>query len=147
MQIRPARVQDLASIQNCARRAYAQYIDRIGREPPPMVADFAARIVRGTIHVVDEDGRVCGFIVLYPRDDHLHVENLAIDPQYQGQGLGRALLDFAEAQARSHRLHAIELYTNEQMTENLEFYPRLGYVETGRRVEDGFSRVYFRKEL
>ena len=33
------------------------------------------------------------------------------------------------------------------MTENLALYPALGYVETGRRVEDGFSRVYFSKRL
>lgn len=31
------------------------------------------------------------------------------------------------------------------MTENLRLYPSLGFVETGRRVEDGYRRVYFRK--
>jgi ribosomal protein S18 acetylase RimI-like enzyme len=147
MNIRPARVDDLAAIQNCARRAYAHFVDRIGREPAPMVADFAGQIVNGVIHVVEDHRRVCGFIVLYPRGDHLHVENVAIDPAFQRHGLGTALLEFAEQQAHVHGRRAIELYTNEKMTENLEFYPRLGYVETGRSVEDGFSRVYFRKEL
>jgi hypothetical protein len=33
------------------------------------------------------------------------------------------------------------------MTENLAFYPRLGYREVGRVVEDGFRRVYFAKRL
>jgi ribosomal protein S18 acetylase RimI-like enzyme len=112
-----------------------------------MVADFAGQIVNGVIHVVEDRRRVCGFIVLYPRGDHLHVENVAIDPAFQRHGLGTALLEFAEQQAHVHDRRAIELYTNEKMTENLEFYPRLGYVETGRSVEDGFSRVYFRKEL
>jgi ribosomal protein S18 acetylase RimI-like enzyme len=140
-------VDDLAAIQNCARRAYAHFVDRIGREPAPMVADFAGQIVNGIIHVVEDQRRVCGFIVLYPRGDHMHIENIAIDPAFQRHGLGTALLEFAEQQAHSHRRRAIELYTNEKMTENLEFYPRLGYVETGRSVEDGFSRVYFRKEL
>jgi ribosomal protein S18 acetylase RimI-like enzyme len=147
MKIRPARVDDLAAIQNCARRAYAHIVDRIGREPAPMVADFAGQIVNGIIHVVEDQRRVCGFIVLYPRGDHMHIENIAIDPAFQRHGLGTALLEFAEQQAHVHGRRAIELYTNEKMTENLEFYPRLGYVETGRSVEDGFSRVYFRKEL
>jgi Ni,Fe-hydrogenase III large subunit len=42
-------------------------------------------------------------------------------------------------------LPSIELYTNAKMTENLAYYPRLGFEETGRRREDGFDRVYFRR--
>ncbi len=30
---------------------------------------------------------------------------------------------------------------------NRSLYPRLGYSETGRRMEDGFDRVFYRKEL
>jgi hypothetical protein len=33
------------------------------------------------------------------------------------------------------------------MTENLGLYPRLGYQQFDRRVEDGFDRVYFEKTL
>jgi hypothetical protein len=33
------------------------------------------------------------------------------------------------------------------MVENLALYPRLGYREDGRRVEDGFDRVFFSKRL
>ena len=48
---------------------------------------------------------------------------------------------------RAARARAVELYTNAQMTENLSLYPRLGYAKTGRRMEDGFDRVFYRKEL
>jgi hypothetical protein len=33
------------------------------------------------------------------------------------------------------------------MAENLSIYPRLGYVEVARRVEDGFNRVFFAKRV
>lgn len=33
------------------------------------------------------------------------------------------------------------------MTENIPYYPSLGYEEIGRWQEDGFDRVFFRKEL
>jgi hypothetical protein len=33
------------------------------------------------------------------------------------------------------------------MVENLAFYPRLGYREDARRVEDGFRRVYYSKRI
>ena len=41
----------------------------------------------------------------------------------------------------------MRLYTNEAMTENLSFYPRHGYRETGRAVQDGFRRVFFSKTV
>jgi ribosomal protein S18 acetylase RimI-like enzyme len=57
------------------------------------------------------------------------------------------LIAFAEDHARELGLDAVTLYTNEAMTENLRLYPALGFVETGRRVEDGYRRVYFRKTV
>lgn len=41
----------------------------------------------------------------------------------------------------------MRLYTNEAMTENLDFYARAGYREIGRGEQDGFRRVFFVKEL
>lgn len=147
MPIRAARAGDLDAVRACAQAAYALYVPRIGKEPAPMVADFMAQIEAGQVHVIEPDGQLAGFIVLYPRGDHLHVENVAVVPERQGQGLGGALLAFAEAEAKRRGLAAIELYTNVKMTENLALYPQLGYRETGRREEAGFSRVFYRKEI
>jgi hypothetical protein len=33
------------------------------------------------------------------------------------------------------------------MTENLAYYPRLGFRETDRREEDGYRRVFFEKRV
>ena len=147
MKIRSAIAADLDAVKACAEQAYALYVPRMGRKPAPMVADFGAQISAGHVHVMKADGGVAGFIVLYPRGDHIHVENVAILPALQGRGLGKALLALAEAEAGRRKLTAVELYTNEKMTENQTFYPRLGYVETGRREEDGFARVFYRKDL
>ena len=146
-EIRPATGTDVAAVQALARAAYALYVPRIGREPAPMHADFATQIATGQVHVATLDNVCVGYIVLYPRGDHVHVENIAVDPRAQGRGVGKALLNFAEDRASDHGLYAIELYTNEKMTENLQLYPRLGYREIDRRSEAGFARVYFRKDL
>lgn len=140
--------EHLDGVRKCARAAYEKYVGPIGREPAPMVADFAAQIAEGRIDVaLNGDARVVGFIVCYPRHDHLHIENLAIAPAAQGAGVGTRLLCHAEARARERGLTAIELYTNAKMIEALAFYPSRGFVEIDRRQEDGFDRVYFRKEL
>jgi ribosomal protein S18 acetylase RimI-like enzyme len=88
-----------------------------------------------------------GALVTEVHADHLLLETVAVAPGAQGSGYGRMLLDRAEDDAAELGLPEIRLYTNEAMTENLTFYPRHGYRETGRGTEDGFRRVYFSKML
>ncbi len=147
MRIRQAISADLDAVKSCAKEAYAKYVQRIGKKPAPMIADFAAQIAAEIVHVMVDDGSVLGFIVLYPRNDHVHVANVAVFPEQNGRGVGGELLAFAEHEARRLELPAVELYTNEKMTENLSIYPHLGFQEIGRRKQAGFSRVYFRKNL
>ncbi|MCG8545722.1 MAG: GNAT family N-acetyltransferase [Alphaproteobacteria bacterium] len=147
MSIRRATPDDLAAVTACARAAYEMYVPRIGKEPAPMVADFSAQIASGKVYVVLVEGSVEGYAVFYPEGDHLHLENIAVFPHNRGRGLGGRLIAFVEDEARRLGLAAVELYTNEKMTENLRMYPKLGYAETGRRREAGFDRVYFRKEI
>jgi len=146
-EIRPARRGEHAPIAACVNAAYAKYVPRIGREPAPMLADYAALIAEGAVFVVADGAAVRGVLVLRPAADHLLVENVAVRPADQGRGLGRRLMGFAEAEARRRGLPELRLYTHELMTGNLAFYPRLGYEETGRRTEDGYRRVFFRKRL
>jgi ribosomal protein S18 acetylase RimI-like enzyme len=143
--IRKAVQTDLVQIKSCAAAAYSMYIERIGKRPAPMVADFAASIEKQNLYVLQDAEQVCGFVVFYQRDDHFHLENLAVDPAFQRRGFGARLIGFVEQQVRAAGYGRIELYTNVKMTENLEVYPRLGYREFDRRHEQGFDRVYFEK--
>lgn len=146
--IRKATLQDVDQVRDIAVDAYQKYVDVIGRKPAPMVADFRALIGAGCVYVTDAaPDNIVGFVVFHLRADHLSIENIAVLGAAAGKGLGRALLDFAEMQARAHSLGVIRLYTNEKMTDNLSLYPYLGFTETERRCEDGFSRVYFQKTL
>lgn len=145
--MRPAAPADVEAVSDCARAAYGKYVARIGREPAPMVADFASAIRAGEVFVLEEETRLLGFIVLRRAPDHLFVENVAVRPDAQGRGFGQRLMAFAEETARTAGLPAIRLYTNVKMTENIPFYRGLGFVETGRRREDGFDRIYFERRL
>lgn len=147
MEIRPARMTDLDGVRRCVEAAYAIYVPRIGKRPAPMVADFARLIGDGSVHVLSEGGTIAGFAVFYRRGDHVHLENVAVHPDFQKRGHGVRLIAYVERFAAEAGAKAVELYTNVKMTENLSLYPGLGYEETGRRHEDGFDRVFFRKTL
>ena len=147
MEIRRATGADVPLIKACACDAYRFYIPRMGRPPAPLQADYADQVRRGQISVIGEGKVLFGFVVFYPRGDKMHLENVAVQPSYQGQGYGGWLIAFVEDQARRGGFVAVELYTNEKMFENIEMYRRLGYVECDRRNLDGYDRVFFRKAL
>jgi ribosomal protein S18 acetylase RimI-like enzyme len=145
--IRKATYCDLDEIKECAINAYQIYVERIGREPAPMITDFQSSIDVDQIFVADWDGKVSGFVVFYAKNDHVHLENIAVNSTSQKKGIGLQLIQFVESQTLENGFDRIELYTHEKMTENLGIYPRLGYREFDRRTEDGFDRVYFEKFL
>lgn len=127
----PADAEPMARI---ARDAYAHYTSRIGRPPAPVTADYAAQIADGVVWVAQDGAELLGLLVLLDRPDHLLLENIAVGPGAQGRGVGGSLLELAEQRAwqRGHR--EVRLYTNAAMTENLDYYPRRGYVDASRRA-------------
>jgi ribosomal protein S18 acetylase RimI-like enzyme len=146
--IRSATADDAARIVAIARAAFAKYVPRIGREPSPMVADFVAEIAAHRIVVIETAGKVSGYMIAWPEADAYFIDNIAVDPACQGEGLGRRLMEYAVAQANRLRLRALRLYTNVLMIENLSMYAHLGFVETHRgTTEKGFNVVYMRRSL
>ncbi len=145
--IRSALADEVSTLSEIAVAAYSIYVQRIGRAPAPMVADFYTHVARGEVFVLEDEHGLAAFIVTYSRDFDQFVENVAVLPDRQGRGYGKKLMQFAERQAIENKHDLLVLYTNLKMTENLAFYPRLGYVELRRVLEDGFERVYFEKRL
>ncbi|PLB44134.1 acyl-CoA N-acyltransferase [Aspergillus steynii IBT 23096] len=131
--------------------AYSKYIPRIGKPPAPMVADYYELLKTREIYALErlEDGRIVGSVVLRMDTDtaSININNLVVDPGAQGKGYGRLLMDFAEGLGKERGCKAVVLFTNIKMYENLALYPKLGFVETDRREEDGYERVFYRKEL
>lgn len=118
-----------------------------GVTPAPMTDDYVALIARQFVSVTVAHDRVAGVIVMWAVTDHLHIDNLAVDPTHRGRGVGQLLLSHADETARANGLGEIRLYTNEAMTENLGYYQRRGFTETDRRIEHGYHRVYFTRRV
>ena len=144
---RPARAADVAAVRHLVQAAYGHYPPILGVTPAPLTADYAALVEAGHVHVAEQDGTVVGVLVLEAHPDHLLVENLAVAPDAQGQGVGSTLLALAEQQAEQQGLSELRLYTHERMTDNLAYYPRRGYVETHRSDDGTFHRVHFAKQV
>jgi ribosomal protein S18 acetylase RimI-like enzyme len=147
--VRPARPDEAEAVGALVEAAFSRHVAAVGRRPAPMDDDHAARIAQGQQYVVDGEtsGTLAASIVLVEEVDHLVVNNVAVAPDRQRQGHGRALLTFAEDEARRRGLPEVRLHTHARMADNLIMYPRLGYVETGREAQGGFDRVLFVKRV
>lgn len=149
--LRRARTDDVPQIQSMVREAYTKYIDRIGKPPAPMSSDYTQLLNTHEVFVLENDDNhtVVGSIVLGldGGSDSIKINNVVVDPAAQGKGYGRILMNYAEDFAQAQEKPALTLFTNVKMFENLTLYPKMGFLETERRTEDGYERVYFRKDL
>jgi len=127
--------------------AFAAWIPVIGRVPGPMADDPAVRITAGQCWVLPWNDSLAGVLVLEEKPNEIWLDTIAIDPALRGQGHGRHLIAFAEAEAQRRGHARLRLYTHVLMATNRALYARLGYAETRFYAEDGFERVVMEKPL
>src|SRR5688572_19015686 len=144
---RSATSADAAKVTALVMAAYEHYSEQIGMVPRPMTDDYALVITNYQVTVVESHHTIVGVIVLAITDEGFLIDNVAVDPSYRGKGLGKALLEFAEAEARRAGFDSIYLYTHEKMKENIALYSGIGYVEYDRRSQGEFYLVYMRKQF
>ncbi len=143
MSIRPATAAEGARLRAITRAAYAHWVPLIGARPAPMDEDHAAQCAAGEAWFHGESAA----IVLRDEAPGLLLDNIAVLPEAQGRGLGRALVAFAEDEARRRGHATLWLYTNERMAPNVALYARLGFRETHRAGEPPMRRVFMEKTL
>ena len=110
--LRQAKASDAAGIRKLTRDAYAKWVPLIGREPKPMTADYDEAVRNHRIDLLYLEGTLAALIETIAEADHLLVENVAVSPAFQGQGLGRKLMAHAEQLAAAAGYREIRLYTN-----------------------------------
>jgi GNAT superfamily N-acetyltransferase len=145
--IRKATAADVERVRELVEAAYGPWVPVVGLRPGPMDADYAALVEAGQVHVLAEPEVIALLVLEEDAGGVLMVENVAVDPDQQGRGIGPRLLEFAEDQARSRGLEEMQLYTHELMATNIDLYNRLGWEEFERRESGGFARVFFRKRV
>ena len=79
--------------------------------------------------VFDEEGHILGCLMLTPHGDgEIQMRQVAVKPETQGTGLGRALVEEGERKARELGFTRIMLHARDVA---IGFYARLGYVREG----------------
>lgn len=111
---------------------------------------LAAKARREICFIATHAGNILGCVFAGERPDCLYIGKLAVTPTQQGLGIGRALVDAAEAHARAIGKPAMELQTRIELLGNHAAFARLGFRETLRTAHPGFDRatsITMRKQL
>ena len=81
----------------------------------------------------DEDGLLLGYFLMMYAVEEVHLLNITVRPDRQGQGLGRKLLDQLIALARDAGMHSVLLEVRPSNNHALMVYHHLGFVQIGQR--------------
>ena len=112
---------------------------------PPMPLPEARRVLERMeqypdygLWVAEADGRTVGTYCLIILDNLGHhgapaalVENVAVDPTCQGQGIGRAMMEHARGRCRDRGCYKLALSSNQSREAAHAFYESLGFVRHG----------------
>jgi ribosomal-protein-alanine N-acetyltransferase len=78
--------------------------------------------------------RLVGFAIMEFYAIHAHLNLLAVKPGYQRLGIGRQLLEWLEASARTAGIFTVNLELRATNDGARSFYEKLGYREAGRKA-------------
>lgn len=148
MEIRRATIEDLADIFTCNINAFKNYITLINRAPAPMMVDFSAELKNNDLFVACENNEILGFALIQDtEDDFMWLDVLAVNPQHQGKGVGRNLLNFTEQFILKHGKSECRLNTNVKFERTLGIYLQYGFEIYETPVVHGYERHYLKKKL
>lgn len=107
---------------------------------PPLPACYAEALAKiagdpdNALMVAEVDGRVAGAFhltiiqyVAYRGGRVAQIENVIVDPDHRGRGLGEAMMQWAIAEARRRGCFRVQLTTNKVRKRAHRFYERLGF--------------------
>jgi ribosomal-protein-alanine N-acetyltransferase len=122
----PMRANDVADVAGIEHDAYpfpwtrGNFLDSLASHYPAWVAREA-------------DGRLAGYFLLMPAVDDMHLLNITVRPDLQGQGIGRQLLDKVCALARDAGVASVLLEVRPSNLNALSIYRHTGFVQIGMR--------------
>jgi amino-acid N-acetyltransferase len=112
--VRPASAADLPAVE-----------DLLTRSELPLEG---VRESFGSFVVADGDGRIVGVAGVERCGDYGLLRSAAVEPQWQGRGVGRAMIERLIADAESQGLRALYLLT----TTAANYFPAFGFQEITR---------------
>jgi GNAT superfamily N-acetyltransferase len=130
LRVRRATAADAPAITGLVNRAYV--VERFFIDGDrTTLQEVSGMMARGLFLVGEIDGTPVAVVYVEVRGGRGYFGLLSVEPSRQGQGLGRLLVDEAEAYCRAAGCQAMDIHVVDLRSELPPFYRRLGYNEVG----------------
>lgn len=141
------RFSDYDGLLALILRSFASMEGRI--DPPSSAHLLTAASLRDKAaaeiaYIAMDNGHLRGCVFLKPEPPEcLYIGKLAVEPDSQGRGVGRALLAAASTVAADLGLPQLRLQTRIELAENHAVFSRWGFRKTAENAHPGFGRPTF----
>jgi ribosomal-protein-alanine N-acetyltransferase len=127
VQFEPMRVEQLDAVVAVEQRAYAHPWNRTNFLDALQSGNQAQLLVAGDV--------LLGYFVAMPGVDEVHLLNITVAPEYQGQGWARVMLDALTVWARGQSSQWVWLEVRVGNLRAMRVYEAHGYKRVGQRKD------------
>lgn len=167
--VRPAGRADIPALVECATNSVDEeeefgfgtpWSERTFNDPGRLLAAWREpnRVGSEEVYVAESEGRVVGYVTIENRLEATELVNIDVPRKLQGHGIGRSLVQFVEATARSRGKRAVTLGTSRNAAgvpwKSLSWWMGHGFRVAGeeenawtRAVGVGVREIRMRKEI
>lgn len=90
----PARKEDFEELVNLRIKAMKPSLEKIGRFTPERARErFYKSFIPENTTILKIENNIIGFYMITENDDNLFLKHLYIEPEYQGSGYGKLIID------------------------------------------------------
>ncbi|OCA90546.1 acetyltransferase [Bacillus sp. FJAT-27225] len=142
MMIRDAKKSELALIRAQRLAAYMEHAGKIQdghwNELKKAISSEADQQPGVELIVAELEGKIAGSVAMFPANsdayeghldelEHPEIRVLAVEPDYRGKGVGKALVGECIKRARAKGYRAVGLHTGSFMDDAMKLYEGLGF--------------------
>jgi len=131
--LRLARIQDIADMRRIEVAAGEHFralgMDLVADDDPPSEGELSSYIASDRSWVAVVEDRPVGYLTFDHVDGQWHIEQVSVEPEHAGHGLGRQLIERVADLAAAAGVRALTLTTYRDVPWNAPYYERLGFHE------------------
>jgi GNAT superfamily N-acetyltransferase len=130
--IRPALTAELDAIRALERdssRRFLGVMDALAADEPTPRDVLTARLAANGLLAATFDEVLAAFVMFRPLEDSLYIEQIDVDPRFEGRRIGAALIDAVAQRAAATGRARLTLSTFRDVPWNAPYYRRLGFLD------------------
>jgi len=121
-----------ASLGVCSQDEHPARANHLGQIAEQLERDDLPREVVewSFLQLAFDGGDAVGTVTAFPEDERIYIRSMAVRPNAQGTGVGQALLETLESDARERGFEKLYLYTTFVLPGAQPLYEKNGFVVT-----------------